>query len=253
MNLNSKKNPKITIITVVKNNEKFLEENINSLINQTYKNYEHIIVDGLSTDKTMDIIKRHKNKIHKVISQKDNGLYDAMNKGIKNASGDIIGILNSDDYFYKDALNIVRNYFESFTNIDFLFGSVFKDKILHGYKPWKIKWTFGFYTTHSVGFFIKKNSQLKVGLYNLNYKYSSDYDLFYRMIVKLKMKGMATKKNEVLGYFRPGGLSSKIKYIDFLNENTQIRLNNGQNKIIVKIIYFLRYIKRIKQIYQEKN
>ena len=253
MNLNSNKNRKITIITVVKNNEKYLEENIKSLINQTYQNYEHIIVDGLSSDKTMDIIKRYKNKIHKIISEKDNGLYDAINKGIQNASGDIIGILNSDDYFYKDALNIVRKYFESFPDIDFLFGTVFKHKILHGYKPWKIKWTFGFYTTHSVGFFIKKSSQWKVGLYNLNYKYSSDYDLFYRMIVKLKMKGMATKKKEVLGFFRPGGLSSKIKYIDFLNENTQIRLNNGQNKIIVKIIYFLRYIKRIKQIYQEKN
>ena len=253
MNLNSNKNPKITIITVVKNNEKYLEENIKSLINQTYQNYEHIIVDGLSSDKTMDIIKRYKNKIHKIISEKDNGLYDAINKGIQNASGDIIGILNSDDYFYKDALNIVRKYFETFPDIDFLFGTVFKHKILHGYKPWKIKWTFGFYTTHSVGFFIKKSSQWKVGLYNLNYKYSSDYDLFYRMIVKLKMKGMATKKKEVLGFFRPGGLSSKIKYIDFLNENTQIRLNNGQNKIIVKIIYFLRYIKRIKQIYQEKN
>ena len=253
MNLNSNKNPKITIITVVKNNEKYLEENIKSLINQTYQNYEHIIVDGLSSDKTMDIIKRYKNKIHKIISEKDNGLYDAINKGIQNASGDIIGILNSDDYFYKDALNIVRKYFESFPDIDFLFGTVFKHKILHGYKPWKIKWTFGFYTTHSVGFFIKKSSQWKVGIYNLNYKYSSDYDLFYRMIVKLKMKGMATKKKEVLGFFRPGGLSSKIKYIDFLNENTLIRLNNGQNKIIVKIIYFLRYIKRIKQIYQEKN
>ena len=253
MNLNSNKNPKITIITVVKNNEKYLEENIKSLINQTYQNYEHIIVDGLSSDKTMDIIKRYKNKIHKIISERDNGLYDAINKGIQNASGDIIGILNSDDYFYKDALNIVRKYFESFPDIDFLFGTVFKHKILHGYKPWKIKWTFGFYTTHSVGFFIKKSSQWKVGLYNLNYKYSSDYDLFYRMIVKLKMKGMGTKKKEVLGFFRPGGLSSKIKYIDFLNENTLIRLNNGQNKIIVKIIYFLRYIKRIKQIYQEKN
>ena len=235
------------------NNEKYLEECILSLRKQKYNNYEHIIVDGLSSDKTMDIIKRYKNKIHKIISERDNGLYDAINKGIQNASGDIIGILNSDDYFYKDALNIVRKYFESFPDIDFLFGTVFKHKILHGYKPWKIKWTFGFYTTHSVGFFIKKSSQWKVGLYNLNYKYSSDYDLFYRMIVKLKMKGMATKKKEVLGFFRPGGLSSKIKYIDFLNENTLIRLNNGQNKIIVKIIYFLRYIKRIKQIYQEKN
>ena len=87
MNLNLNKNPKITIITVVKNNEKYLEENIKSLINQTYQNYEHIIVDGLSTDKTMDIVTKYKNKIHKIISEKDNGLYDAINKGIQNASG----------------------------------------------------------------------------------------------------------------------------------------------------------------------
>ena len=108
-----KKNPKITIITVVKNSEKFIEQNIKSLINQSYQNYEHIIVDGLSTDKTMEIVNKYKSKIHKIISEKDKGLYDAMNKGIKNSSGDIIGILNSDDYFNSDALKIVKNYFEN--------------------------------------------------------------------------------------------------------------------------------------------
>ena len=174
-----------------------------------------------------------------------------MNKGIKIATGDIIGILNADDYYYNNALSIVKKYFENNQDIVFLFGTVHKHKILFGFNPKKIIWTFGFYTSHSVGFFIKKSSQLKLGLYNTKYKYSADYDLFYRMLIKFKMKGMATKKNDIIGYFSPGGLSSKIKYIDYLNENTQIRLDNGQNKIFVKIIYYLRLLKRLKTVIRE--
>jgi glutamate formiminotransferase len=113
-------------------------------------------------------------------------------------------------------------------------------------------WTFGFYSSHSVGFFIKKKSQLEVGHYNTKYKYSADYDLFYRMIIKKKMKGVATKNDEVIGYFRSGGLTDKIKYIDYLNENTQIRLDNKQNFILVKIIHYLRYLKRLKLIFSQK-
>ena len=76
-----------------------------------------------------------------------------MNKGIKKCSGDVIGILNSDDIYYKNALKIVNSYFNKYKNLDFLFGSVYKYKLLSGYKPEKIKWSFGFYSTHSVGFF----------------------------------------------------------------------------------------------------
>ena len=154
---------KISIITVTKNSEKYLEKNILSINKQKYKNYEHIIIDGQSTDKTIDIINKNKNKIKYFISEKDNGLYDAMNKGIKKSSGDIIGILNSDDVYYNEALNIVNKYFNKYKNLDFLFGSVYKHKLLYGYYPKKIKWTFGFYSAHSVGFFIKKEAQKKSG------------------------------------------------------------------------------------------
>ncbi len=246
-------NPKITIITVTKNSEKFIERNILSVINQSYKNYEHIIIDGNSSDKTMEIINKYKDKISKIVSEDDSGLYEAMNKGILNTTGEIIGILNSDDYYYVDALKVVRDNFVTNKEIDFLFGSVNKYTHRHGYYPWKIYWTFNFYPAHSVGFFIKKKAQLKVGLYNTLYKYSADYDLFYRMIVKMKMKGIATKKNDILGYFSPGGISSRIKYIDYLNENTLIRLNNRQNKVVVKIIHILRYMKRIKLILKENK
>ena len=114
----------------------------------------------------------------------------------------------------------------------------------------KINWTFGFYSTHSVGFFIKRTSQLKLGLYDTQYKYSADYDLFYRMIVKKNFKGTSTKKNEIFGKFRKGGLSSRIKYIDFLKENNRIRINNGQNKLIVYIIFLLRVIRNFKRLFR---
>ncbi len=244
------KNFKISVITVTKNSEKFLEENINSLKNQTYQNFEHIIIDGKSTDGTVDIIKKHNEKIDYWISEPDKGLYDAMNKGIEVSTGDIIGILNSDDIYYSDALRIVNHYFSQQENLDFLFGTVEKHKLMHGYHPEKIKWTFGFYTTHSVGFFIKKSSQMEIGFYDTRYKYSADYDLFYKMIVKKKMIGIATKKKEILGKFRQGGLSSRIKYLDFLKENNKIRINNGQNSLFVYTIFILRLLRNFKNLFK---
>jgi len=235
---------------VTKNSEKFLEENLQSLKNQTYRNFEHIIIDGKSTDKTIEIIKKYSDQINFWKSEIDSSLYEAMNKGIDKSTGDIIGILNSDDVYYPQALSIVNDYFSNYPDIDFLFGSVEKHKLMHGFNPKKIKWTFGFYTTHSIGFFIRKSSQLKLGLYDTQYKYSADYDLFYRMIVKENFKGISTKKNEILGKFRKGGLSSRIRYIDFLRENNRIRINNGQNKFIVYIIFLLRLIRNFKRLFK---
>ena len=242
------KNLKISVVTVTKNSEKFLEENLQSLKNQTYRNFEHIIIDGKSTDKTIEIIKKYSDQINFWKSEIDSSLYEAMNKGIDKSTGDIIGILNSDDVYYPQALSIVNDYFSNYPDIDFLFGSVEKHKLMHGFNPKKIKWTFGFYTTHSIGFFIRKSSQLKLGLYDTQYKYSADYDLFYRMIVKENFKGISTKKNEILGKFRKGGLSSRIRYIDFLRENNRIRINNGQNKFIVYIIFLLRLTRNFKRL-----
>ena len=245
-----KKNFKISVITVTKNSEKFLEENLQSLKKQSYRNFEHIIIDGQSTDKTIDIIKKYSSEIYYWVSESDNGLYEAMNKGIERSTGDIIGILNSDDIFYPEALSIVNKYFSNYQDIDFLFGTVEKHKLMHGFNPKKINWTFGFYSTHSVGFFIKRTSQLKLGLYDTQYKYSADYDLFYRMIVKKNFKGTSTKKNEIFGKFRKGGLSSRIKYIDFLKENNRIRINNGQNKLIVYLIFLLRVMRNFKRLFR---
>ena len=102
---------------------------------QTYRNFEHLIIDGGSTDKTIEIIKKNKKNIEYFESRKDKGIYDAKNKGIRKCKGDIIGILNSDDYYYRNTPQIVNNYFNQNKNIDFLFGSVIKHKLLTGFFP----------------------------------------------------------------------------------------------------------------------
>ena len=147
-------NKLITIITVVKNAEKTIERCINSVINQSHQNFEYIIIDGNSSDSTNTVINRYKDKINIHIIENDMGIWDAMNKGLKLANGKIVGFLNADDFYYPNALELVNKYFVD-NKIDFLFGSVQKYKLMHGFKPWKIKWSFGFYTSHSVGFLLK--------------------------------------------------------------------------------------------------
>ena len=241
--------PLITVITVVLNNEKYLEESIKSLHQQNYDNYEHIIVDGGSTDKTIEIIKKYESKIDYWCSGPDQGIYDAFNKGMKLAKGSYIGFLNSDDVYEKNAFEFLSKYINNFPEKDFIFGAVKKHwGVLYGYKPYKIYWSWGFYSSHSTGFFIKTDSAKKVGLYNLKYKYSSDYDYFFRMIVKKKLKGIGTKKNEIFGTFRRGGLSSQIDFISHFFEEIKIRIDNDQNKLLILIIFIYKFLKNIKRI-----
>ena len=241
MNQNNNKKL-ITIITVVKNGEATIERCIKSVLNQNYNNLEYIIIDGKSSDGTKDIINRYKNHITKIIIEDDNGIWDAMNKGIKNANGEIVGFLNSDDYYFDNVLETVNNYFSK-NNIDFLFGSVQKYKLMHGYRPWLINWSFGFYTSHSIGFFIKTKIHKDVGLYDTKF-ISADLDFFYKLISINKKIGLSSKKNEIFGKFEKGGFSSKINYVEHLEDLNKIRINNGQNKIFVYFLFLIKIIKK---------
>tara|TARA_A100001011_G_C14251659_1_gene818170 strand:+ start:714 stop:1550 length:837 start_codon:yes stop_codon:yes gene_type:complete len=247
-----KNKPLISIITVVYNNETYLQECFDSVHNQNFQNFEHIVIDGGSTDETLNIVKENTNKIDYWCSKKDRGIYDAFNIGMTLARGDIICFVNSDDKFYSE--KTLDYAIEAFKNnkIDFLFGPVKKHwAVLSGYKPWKIHFSWGFYTSHSTGFFIKRESAKKVGFYNLKYKYSSDYDYFYRMIVKHKLKGVGINKNNIFGIFRRGGYSSTIRFIDHFKEEIQIRIDNKQNKLLILIIIIYKSLKNISRILKD--
>ncbi len=244
----SKIKPTFSIITVVFNGEKYLEKTIKSVISQKEK-LQYIIIDGGSTDNSLNIIKKYSKFIDYWVSEKDKGLYDAFNKGLKKCEGDFVGIINSDDIYTKNALSIIKKYIKSYPNTDFIFGSVKKHwGVLHGYRPKKISYSWGFYSSHSTGFFIKLKSAKKVGYYNIKYKYHADYDYFYRMIVDKKMSGISTKKNEIVGVFRRGGYSSKIPYRKLFYEEMKIRFDNGQNIFLLLIIAVYKIIKHFRKI-----
>ena len=241
--------PLITIITVVLNDEKNIEKTILSILEQKYKNIQFIVIDGGSIDGTITKIEKYIDRIDIFETKKDNGIYDAFNKGLKLAEGDLIGFVNSGDLLTANSLTILEKYYQNYKNADFFFGAVKKHwGILYGYKKWKIYFTWGFYSSHSTGFYIKKDAAKIVGEYNLKYKYSSDYDYFYRMIVKHKLKGIGTKKNELFGIFQRGGYSSSINFYDHLVECTRIRLDNKQNKIIVLLTIIIKYLFNLKRL-----
>ncbi len=244
--LDNRKFPTISVITVVKNSQRFLDKTIKSVIHQTYRNFEYIIIDGNSTDNTQSIVNKYKKHINIYLRIKDKNLWEAMNLGIKLANGSIIVFLNSDDTFSQKALNYAANYFKNNKNLDFLFGTVFKHWLKSGFYPFRAYWTFNFYTTHSVGFFVKKKVHKKIGLYNENFL-SADLDLFLRIIFSKKFIGMGTKENEFFGNFRLGGFSSKVKYKTHLRDLNQIRLNNNQSKFYVFLIYLYKILKNPKK------
>lgn len=232
-----------SIITVVLNAKSDLEKTIKSLEDQSFKNFEFIVVDGGSTDGTVELIKKNSHIIDYWVSEKDKGIYDAMNKGLKISSGKYIGMLNAGDQYTPNALQIINKYLTS-RNFDFIFGTVKKKVLKYGFRKSRIFWNFDFATSHSSGFFINKQSQNILGEYNLKYKISSDYDLFYRMIVTKKMKGCSTDKNELIGIFKSGtSYSSKFSFIDHLMEETKIRLDNKQNRFFVLMVFLRHFYK----------
>ena len=235
-----KDKPLISIITVSFNSEKTIEKTILSVLQQNYENIEYIVIDGNSKDGTLDIIKKYEGSIDLWVSENDEGIFNAINKGISNCSGDIIGILNSDDTLTNNALSLVKKYFEN--EVDFVFGSVEKDRLLSGFRKEKIKWKFNIYPGHSSGFFISKNAQLKVGLYDEQFKLHADYDLIYKLVCKLNLKGIAMERNDVTGKFSLLGESSKESFLKYSFEEWKIRKKNNQNLIFISILIILKII-----------
>lgn len=246
--MKKKSRPFFTIIIPVLNNKVGFEKTVKSIFKQKFKDYELIVIDGKSDDGTLKIIKKYRKKINKIIIEKDRGIYDAINKGIKLSSGKYINTINADDvYFSSNSLDIVKKYLIK-NNYDFLFGAVLKNKIYYKYEPNKMIWSFNFYPAHSGGFFVKKKVHNKIGLYSLKYPCSSDYDFFWKMIKKHKFKGCQTSKSEVISKFASGGFSSKYSFFEHVCEETIIRINNNQNKIFVIILFLMRCIRHFRKI-----
>jgi glycosyltransferase involved in cell wall biosynthesis len=211
---------KISIITVCYNSAATIENTILSVASQTYNDIEYIIVDGNSKDNTLDILKKNEDKVSKWISESDKGLYDAMNKGIVMASGDLIGILNSDDTFYStNVLEEIANFHKQ-NNIDASIGNIIQHKDngkvmrIYSSKYWNpSKLKIGFMPPHPSIFF-KRDVFEKYGKYDLNFKIGADYELITRFFLKnnitWKYSGITTTSMLVGGLSSSGSSSYKL-------------------------------------------
>ena len=188
--------PLISIITVVRNGEKYLDQTIQSVLNQTYENIEHIIIDGASTDGTLDIIRKHENQIAYWISEPDRGMYDAINKGIHISLGGIIATLNSDDmYLDKNVIAAVVEYCTRFPDTNGVYGDMirlypdgkvrYKKLFQVNYKQLLISQRCTFVPHPTL--FLKRKCFDEIGVYNSSYRYASDYDFILRCLKNFKL------------------------------------------------------------------
>jgi glycosyltransferase involved in cell wall biosynthesis len=204
---------KISIITVSYNSASTIKDTIESVLNQTYKDVEYIIVDGQSTDETLTILKSYGSKISTLVSEKDKGLYDAMNKGIGLATGDVIGILNSDDFYAnREVLSHVAALFDNHTE------GVYADLVyVSAEDPKKIvrTWKSGNYTAGDFlkgwmpphpTFFVRRSVYEKYGRFTDQLKSAADYELMLRFIHKHKIT--LAYLPEVTVHMRAGGKSN---------------------------------------------
>ena len=205
---------KFTIITAVFNNMNFVKEALDSVCNQDGVEYEHLIMDGGSTDGTLEFIQSLGFPHLKIESGKDKGIYDALNKGMKKASGDIIGILHSDDlYTSSDVLKKVERLFKDGADVVYAdLEYVSRDDINNVFRKWKsgtyssLDLRLGWVAPHPT-FFIKKSVYQEVGEYNYNFKISGDYDFILRVLSNSKYK--VSYLPESIIKMRLGGESTK--------------------------------------------
>lgn len=243
----------ISIITATFNSAKTLKDTIQSVLRQTNKDFEYLIIDGGSTDETIDIVKSYESEFSgrlKWVSEKDQGIYDAMNKGIKMASGDVVGILNSDDYFTSDdILQTVADVFKC-KEIDAIYGDIHfirdgnPQKCIRYYssrmfRPFWLR--FGFMPAHP-SFYCKREVYERAGGYRLDYAIGSDYDMMVRLFKQYKIVSCYINKDFVT--MRTGGASTRNvqSRLTLIKENVRACRDNGiyTNELFICLKFFYK-------------
>ncbi len=227
---------KVSIVTVVYNCVDTISGCIESVLGQDYDDIEYIVVDGASKDGTIDVVRKYEDRISKFVSEKDKGIYDAMNKGIKMATGDVVGILNADDFFYSnDTISKIAQAFKNdhkldATIADIVFVNENNDRILRHYsaKKWRpTKFAWGFMPPHP-SFFCKRHLFDELGYYKTDYKIAADYELLirYLLLSKINFRYLPI----ITTRMRMGGVSTK-NFNSIITLNKEIKRACEENKL----------------------
>lgn len=242
---------KVSIVTVCYNNESTIAYTIDSVLNQSYNNIEYIIIDGYSLDQTKKIIASYGDRVDHFISEPDKGIYNAMNKGIKIATGDIIGILNADDFFTNE--KIIEKIVEEFesNNLDAVYGDVQFvkpdkiNKVVRYYSSKKFnlnKFKYGIMPAHP-SFYVKSEAFKKYGYYKEDYRIASDFEILIRFLYTFKMAHSYVEFPFVT--MRTGGISNKSLKSRFIL-NKEILRACRENGIKTNLLYiYSKYFKKL--------
>lgn len=240
-----------SIITIVYNNSNFIEKCIQSVINQDFKNIEYIVIDGGSTDGTQQIIEKYRDKIAVYISEKDNGLYNALNKGIKHATGDIIGILHSDDLFFNEKnLTSIAQTFEK-TDADLVYANgqyvdkqnINRIKRIYRSKKFKNSYLkFGWIPLHTT-IYVKSEIFEQYGFYDENYSIASDYEISLRWFFSDEIKKVFL--NQWVVKMRIGGKSTSMN-LQKRKSSEDLQIIKKYN-LLGKFTLFCKIVRKIPQ------
>lgn len=242
---------KISIITVSFNSASTIAGCIDSVNKQTHQKIEHIIIDGDSKDNTLEIIKSIPNRVSKIISEPDKGIYDAMNKGIQLATGDVIGILNSDDFFTSK--DVIENIIKAFntTNVDGVYGDICfvrPEKLNKVVRYYSSAWfnpslfRFGFMPAHP-SFYVRKKCYEEFGLHKIDYKIAADYELLIRYLKVHKLK--THYLNFCVVTMRTGGYSTRNLKSNWILNKEIVRGCRENGMYTNMMILSLKYVVKI--------
>lgn len=248
---------KVSIITATFNSAATISGCIASVNNQTHNDIEHIIIDCVSADRTIDIINSSSNRVTKIISEPDNGIYDAMNKGISLATGEVIGILNSDDLYTDN--NVIENVVKVFGNkpVDCFHADLYyvkKDDITRIVRYWKTcdfipgAFSKGWHPAHPT-FFVRKEVYEKFGTFNLNFTLAADFELMLRFLERFRITSSYLPQPIVR--MRLGGKTSR-SIRNSIVQNIECYKAFKLNSISVSPLYPLyRLLPKLKQFWNE--
>ncbi len=235
--------PKVSIITVCLNSEKFLEETIRSVREQTYKNIEYIVIDGGSTDGTLDKIKKYADKIDYWVSEPDKGISDAFNKGIRISKGDVIGIINAGDRYTDDAIAVAVKALIDNPDYDFVFGDLIYTDIqwkpqflMKGDRNYKKKIHYTMPAINHPSVFVKKDVYETCGFFDISYKVAMDYEFFLRITYSGR-KGIYIEKPFAL--MALGG-TSYSRFYNSYKEVCRASIKYGYNPLMAYIRLYLK-------------
>jgi len=247
---------KISVITVVYNSEKTIACAIESVASQSYQNVEHIVIDGGSTDGTLGIVSNYSDRLSFVVSEPDGGIYDAMNKGLNLATGDVIGTLNADDlYFDSECLKRVANEFKN-KNVESVFADLVfvnpdnLDRIVRYYSSEKFclgQFAYGWMPAHPT-FFVRKDCYRMYGNYKTDYKIAADFELLVRFLLSNRITYSHIKN--VIVKMRTGGVSTKNLMSNWILNQEIVRAcrENDVDTNILKVMS--KYFRKSLQLFQ---